>query len=139
VKTTAFTIRDFENLTGTAAPDTTIEGSLRMLLLYQGEDVSIDKLSVNDKSAYSILQKYSKSTPVRLTGITLEDALYYVTKGRPVIAMTDINKAVVIYGYDAFNIMIYDPATGKKVKMGIQDSTQLFQNAGNIFLSYLGQ
>jgi uncharacterized protein YvpB len=107
------------------------------MLLYQGLNVPVDKLSVNNSSAYAVLQKYSKCTPVRLTGITLDDALYYISKGRPVISMTGINQAVIIYGYDTFNIMVFDPATGKRVKMGIQDSTLLFGNAGNIFLSYL--
>jgi uncharacterized protein YvpB len=109
------------------------------MLLYQGETVPVEKLALNNNSAYDILQKYSNYTPVRLTGIALDDVLYYVSKGRPVIAMTGINKAVIIYGYDNFNIMMIDPATGKKVKMGILDSTQLFGDAGNIFISYLEQ
>ena len=49
--------------------------------------------------------------------------------------MTGYND-ILIYGYDA--IIIYDrPQTRKSVKIGLQDSRDLFENAGNIFISYL--
>jgi uncharacterized protein YvpB len=61
-----------------------------------------------------------------------------VSKGRPVIAMTSSTDAVLIYGYDAYNIYMIDPKQGKAVKKGIQDSTNLFENAGNIYISTVG-
>ena len=53
--------------------------------------------------------------------------------------MTDHKDAVIIYGYDAFNIIVMDPDTGKTDKIGINDGTRLFANAGNVYLSYLGE
>ena len=77
--------------------------------------------------------------PIRLTGTALDQVLYYVSKDRPVIAMTGHSDAVLIYGYDTYNIFLIDPSQGKTVKLGIQDSTQLFEKAGNVFISYLSQ
>jgi hypothetical protein len=145
VKATKNTISAIEQMNVEAAPGATVEECLKLLLAYQGnivsqgKSVSLQQLSLQNSSAYELLKKYSGNTPVRLTGATLDNVLYFVSEGRPVIAMTDLNDAVLIYGYDTFNIMVVNPATGKKVKMGIQDSAGLFEDAGNVFLSYLGQ
>lgn len=114
-----------------------IRGSLELMLKAQGLSIPTENINISSKSAYEILQTYAKYKPIRLSGISLDDALYYVAKGKPVFAMTDNNKAVVIYGYDAYNISVADPASGKKTKIGLQSGTKLFEEAGNIFISYL--
>lgn len=137
-KATKYIISDMEALMNNRPKDSnSIEACLELLLKYQRTPISMEQISGEGGTAYEILKKYSHYAPIRLTGVTLEDALYYVSKGRPIIAMTNINTAVLIYGYDAFNIMIIDPTAGKVVKMGIQDSAKMFENAGNIFISYL--
>ena len=136
-KPPAYTISQFENMNYLPSSGNTIVSCIRLVLAYQGVTVSEDQLSTADSSAYNVMKKYSKYTPVRLTGITPEDAFYYIAKGRPVIAMTDANHAIIIYGYDSFNIMVLDPSKGKVSKMGIQDSADIFTAAGNVFLSYL--
>lgn len=137
VKAGSSSISHFQNVTWTPSSDQTIVSCLKLVLDYQGVVISEDKLKSAGSSAYDMFKKYSKFTPIRLTGITLDDALYYISKGRPVIALTDTNHAVIIYGFDTFNIMMIDPSNLKTTKMGIQDSTQMFEAAGNVFLSYL--
>lgn len=137
VKAVKNTITSFEATSWDTSSDRTVEACLKLLLSYQRVPVSQKQLTIDDSSAYDVLKKYSKYTPIRLTGITLDDALYYVSKGRPVIAMTDVSHAVIIYGYDAFNIMIIDPSEYTTKKMGIGDSAKMFEAAGNVFLSYL--
>jgi hypothetical protein len=139
VKVTKKTINDFENLTWTASSEGTVESCLELMLTYQEVQATKEQLSVKSSSAYDVLKKYSKYTPIRLTGVTLDEVLYYVSEGRPVIAMTDTKNAVIIYGFDAFNILVIDPSMNKVVKMGIQDSVQLFKDAGSVFISYLKQ
>ncbi|MBP1757050.1 MAG: putative rane protein, partial [Firmicutes bacterium] len=139
VKPTKNTITAFETLPWKTTSTDSVETCIQLLLNYQKVNAKIEQLSVKDSSAYDVLHKYSKYTPIRLTGITLDDALYYIAKGRPVIAMKDVSRAVLIYGYDAFNIMIIDPSENKVTKLGIGDSAELFADAGNVFLSYLEQ
>jgi hypothetical protein len=139
VKAIKNTITEFENMTWTPSANDTVESCLKLVLDYQKVAVTKKQLEVINSSAYDVLKEYSRFTPVRLTGITLDDALYYVSEGRPVIAMTDIEDAVIIYGYDAFNILVLDPASNTVDKIGIQDSAKMFDDAGNVFLSYLGQ
>lgn len=113
----------------------TLSSCIRMLIRHSGKDPG--NVSVNASSVYEVLTANMEKTPVILTGSTLEEALYYIAKGRPVIAMTDYKNALLIYGYDGFNINVADPAEGKVRKVGLQDSKEMFEGAGNVFISYL--
>lgn len=115
----------------------TVESCIKLLARYLGKNIDYENLDTRRESAYEILGRYIDKVPVRLTGISLDQALYYVSEGRPLIAMTGYNEAVLIYGYDAYNVYIMDPKQGKAVKLGIQNSSELFEKAGNIFISYL--
>ena len=74
---------------------------------------------------------------ISLTGATLDEVLYFVFRGAPVYAMKNRTEAVVITGYNAGSITIYDPANGKYKSMSLRDAEELFEEAGNIFLSYI--
>lgn len=137
VKPTTSVVSYFKDLSGEAAAGSSVEACIDLMLRSQGISVNGSKLKTSGSSAFKILTKYSKYTPVNLTGITLDEALYYVAVGRPVIAFTGHKNALLIYGYDSFNIMVIDPVTKTKRKMGIGDSAKLFEKAGNIFISYL--
>lgn len=74
-----------------------------------------------------------------LTGCSLENVLYEVSAQRAVIARTGSDSSVVIVGYDQYNTYLLDPSTGEVKPYGRNDSTALFKNAGNMFITYLEQ
>ena len=76
-------------------------------------------------------------TIIDLSGCSLENVLYEISAQRAVIAKTGENSSVVIVGYDEYNTYLLNPSTGEVSPYGMNDSTALFQKAGNIFLSYL--
>jgi putative phosphoesterase len=76
-------------------------------------------------------------TVIDLTGCSLENVLYEISAQRAVIAKTGADTSVVIVGYDAYNTWLLNPATGEVSPYGMNDSTALFQQAGNVFISYL--
>ncbi len=78
-----------------------------------------------------------EGTVIDLSGCSLDSVLYCISAQRPVIAKTGNNTSVVIVGYDEYNTYLYDPGTGETTPYGMNDSTELFQAAGNIFISYL--
>jgi hypothetical protein len=136
VKSGENTILKIKGLNCTAS-NRTMETCIKLMLLYKGVQVNEDKLFLSDQSAYDAILKNSGLTPIRLTGAALDDVLYFVSCNRPVIAMTDTKNAVLIYGYDSFNITVIDPKTGQTKKIGIKDSNKMFEEAGNVFISYL--
>lgn len=76
-------------------------------------------------------------TVMDLSGCSLESVLYEVSAQRPVIAKTDADTSVVIIGYDEYNTYLYDPIKQEIYPYGMNDSTELFANAGNIFITYI--
>ncbi len=131
-------ISQFEGM-NLSTSQNTIESCIKLIGSYIGDNIDNKAFDLKSISVYEILISHLNLEPISLTGATLDQALYYVSNGRPVIAMTGHNDAVLIYGYDAYNIFMIDPKQGKTIKMGIQDGTQLFEKAGNVFISYLYQ
>lgn len=78
-----------------------------------------------------------KGTVIDLSGCTLDSVLYEVSAQRPVIAKTGSNSSVVIVGYDEYNTYIMDPSNGEVKPYGMNDSTELFEKAGNVFITYI--
>ena len=82
-------------------------------------------------------QMTDSASVIDLSGCSLDSVLYEVSAQRPVIAKTGSGTSVVIVGYDEYNTYLYDPGTGETYPYGMNDSTQLFANAGNVFISYM--
>ena len=76
-------------------------------------------------------------TVLNLTGCTLDQVLYQVCKGNPVIAKVNDTVNVVVIGYNTYNTILYYPETGEYGYYGINDSTNLFLEAGNVFVGYM--
>lgn len=116
--------------------ETSLESCLNMIRGYLSGK-NIERSMVSDNSLLSEMSDYIRATAVNLTGITLDEALYFINKGRPVIAMKSNMEAVLITGYDSFNITIIDPSAGKTSKVSLQTAEEMFEEAGNIFISYI--
>lgn len=76
-------------------------------------------------------------TVMDLSGCSLESVLYEVSAQRPIIAKTGADASVVIIGYDEYNTYLYDPVKQEIYPYGMNDSTELFAKAGNIFITYI--
>jgi hypothetical protein len=68
------------------------------------------------------------------SGCSVSQVLYFIDKGIPVIAYTGSDQYVLLTGYDAYNITIYDPRTQESWKMGMGDGTHYFNSLQNDFL-----
>jgi uncharacterized protein YvpB len=114
-----------------------VSACIQMLINYRNGFTNTASSNKMEGTAYEILRQTLGESAINLTGANLDSVLYYVTKKRPVIAMKDDNDAVLIIGYDAYNITVIDPELRRTMKIGLNDSTNMFKNAGNIFFSYL--
>lgn len=70
-------------------------------------------------------------------GCSLNQVLYYIDKGIPVIAYVDAGRYVLLSGYDQYNVTLYDPQTQETTKMGLNDATEYFKVLQNDFLCAL--
>lgn len=71
-----------------------------------------------------------------LTGCSLDAVLYYVNQDIPVLAMLENGEAVLVTGFNEFNLVLMEPSTGRLYKMGMNDATAMFAENGNCFITY---
>lgn len=109
---------------------------LDTMLKYGGVYKSTED-EIRTKSIVRVLSDNLDADVLDLSGCSLDDVLYYVSHGTPVMAMTGEGKAVVIIGYDAKNTILYDPSQERVYKMGMNDSGGMFERAGNRFITYV--
>ena len=96
------------------------------------------------KAAYDIIRSLGEFTESMNTdsGVTLVDArgcslnqvLYFIGQGYPVLAYVENGSYVLLNGFDQYNVSIFDPSTGQSVKMGLNDGGQYFANLKNDFI-----
>ena len=110
---------------------------MNAILEKEGINISVSALISQGETPKQILLNTLKDAAVLdLTGCTVDEILYYVSNGYPVFAMIGSNDAVLVVGYDANNVVLYDPAMGQTYKRTIADADEMFFNAGNIFFTY---
>ncbi len=112
-------------------------GNKKTKLILNLEDVpeAIKRASLDTNALQEALG--DEGAIIDLSGCTLDSVLYEISAQRPVIAKTGDNTSVVIIGYDEYNTYLYDPVKGETYPYGMNDSKDLFDKAGNIFISYV--
>ncbi|RDU25099.1 hypothetical protein [Anaerosacchariphilus polymeriproducens] len=110
---------------------------LTLMCQKKGRQIDAQKLLGEGGTVLSILKENINADVLSLSGCTLDEVLYFVSKGNPVLAMTDKEHAVLIVGYDELNISILDPVKGNTYKVGRNDSRTMFEGTGNVFVSYI--
>ncbi len=71
-----------------------------------------------------------------MTGCNLDSMLYYVNRDIPVLAILKNDEAVLITGFNEYNVVIMEPSTGRLYKKGMNDSAEWFRENGNYFITY---
>ena len=111
--------------------------ALSAILAAEGENIDVDDLLSQGQSVSAVMAAaLSDARVLNLTGTTLQEALYFVSRGTPVYAELD-GEAVIIASYDANNISLYDAKTGDSRKMGRNDAAAAFAAGGNVFITYI--
>ena len=112
--------------------------ALSALLNYAGENVQVHRLLEAGNSPVSIMSRTLKDNKVLdLTGITLQEALYYVDQGTPVYAQYSEDSAYLLVGYDAATVIVFDPMTDKDKRINLNEASEMFDSYGNVFAGYL--
>lgn len=90
------------------------------------------------KTAIQILEENMTGVQVLdLSGCSLDAVLYYVNQDIPVLAILEDGEAVLVTGFNEFNVVIMEPSTGKLYKKGMNDATTWFAENGNHFITYM--
>lgn len=113
---------------------------INAMLEKEGINISVSALISGGETPKNILKNTMKDARILdLTGCSIEEVLYYVSCGNPVFAMTGSNDAVLLVGYDASSVTIFDSVQGRNIRMNIAEAEELFAGAGNVFFTYLNR
>ena len=134
---TKHTITELMDLKG-AGENGALSACLDALLYYAGSGASSKDMLEAGISSDRFLESNIEGDALPLMNIDLSDVLYYVSKDSPVIASTP-GGPVLIIGYDMNNTIVYDPSLGTTHYVGMHDSEDMFEAAGNEFLTYINE
>ena len=111
---------------------------INAMLEKEGINISVSALIAGGETPKNILKNTMKDARILdLTGCSIEEVLYYVSCGNPVFAMIGSSDAVLLVGYDANNVIVFNPVENTTGRQSISDAGEVFADAGNVFFTYL--
>ena len=114
--------------------ESSLQAALEILLGAQRIYGDVGSYLAQGYTPYEILTEQSDGRVLDLSGCSVSMIEYYISQGYPVLAMQGEASAELITGYDQQNIIVTDPLTGESSRRGLNDSTQMYDGLGNLFL-----
>ena len=130
-------VAGMDKVTKVKSEEKSLAACLSMIASVNGKDISPEEIDIGEGSVTKLLKKYSGHTTRNLTGCTVDEILYYVSQGSPVLAKLSSNRYVIVMSYNATKIRYLDPVTGQSTAAGRTEVTNKLERAGKIFYSYL--
>ena len=115
----------------------TLSAALNRIFSYEGKTVDVAGEMAAGKKPIEILKEQFPENVLDLHGCSPEELCYILGKGTPIIAMTDLNNAVLLIGYNDSMITYVRPDTGEKVTVSYEELEALTAASGNTYLGYL--
>lgn len=111
---------------------------LDVMLKYEGIIRNSDYLLAQGQTVLEILQGNLEDVQILdMAGCDLDAMLYYINQDIPVLALLNDGEAVLVTGFNEYNVVIMNPKAGTLAKMGMNDATEWFRKNGNNFVTYV--
>ena len=115
----------------------TLTGLLDTVFRLEGAEANAAALAAEGLSAGEMLAEGLNRRTVSLEGCLVKQLYLFLAKGTPVLALNGDGAPVLIIGYDASNILLYNPSGGAAVRVGAEVAQKEFEKSGSVFLTYL--
>lgn len=132
----SYQIEEMEPLT-VNPNESSLSYCLRQMFFYEKQNVNVQAELAEGKSVLDLLGKYSGGEAVDLSRCTLEQLCYLIGKGTPVLAMTGMDRAILLTGYTEDSFTYIDPASGKKATADEADIRKMTAGSQNAFFGYV--
>lgn len=116
-------------------PSDSLQECIEMILLYEG--AAIPETMDMSGNPDDVLKRYLGKTGVNLVGCDVDNALFYLCQGAPVIAKLDEETYVLIISYNTATIRYYDPVSGEEHRLERYLIEEMFGEQGNQFFTYI--
>lgn len=110
---------------------------LDTIFKYEGLVRNSEYLLNKGQTVLQILEEnLNEARVLDMSGCNLDAMLYYVNLDIPVLAILNDGEAVLLTGFNEYNVVVMEPSTGKLYKKGMNDTTEWLQENGNYFVTY---
>lgn len=112
---------------------------LDTILKYEGIIRNSEYLFSQGQNAIDILEDNLEGAQILdMSGCNLDIVLYYVNQDIPVLAMLNDGNAVLLTGFNEYNVVIMDPTKDEPLfKKGMNDTKEWLEQNGNSFITYV--
>ena len=111
---------------------------LNTILKLEGIIRNSEYLLGQGQSVREILEEnLEDATILDLKGCSLDCVLYYVNHDIPVLALLKNEEAVLVTGFNDYQVVIMNPSKETLAKMGMSDAAEWFEENGNSFITYI--
>ena len=110
---------------------------LDIMLRQVGNPIETFELLAAGKSCQEILGMAPEEYPwMDITGCSLESLLFYIDRDIPVMVLYDTGEAILITGFNQFNIVVMDPVARKLGYMSRSDAKAMLESTNNQVFTY---
>lgn len=114
-----------------------LAGCLEMIAKVNGRQVKASQIDTEGKKPVKLVKEYSGCKAYDISGCTVDQVLYYISKGYPVLTKYSANRYVILMSYNSTKLRYLDPVTGKSTAVDRKSLTERFEKSGNKFYTYL--
>lgn len=112
--------------------------AISIVLARENVGISVSDLVATGQTPLQVMQSTLKESKVlELKECTIDEVLYFLDQGTPVIARTGADKAILLTGYTANNVSYYDPASRQNRNISYEDMAGLLERGGNYMIAYV--
>lgn len=111
---------------------------ISIMLKREGAGIGVSDLIDAGQTPIEIVTSAFKDYQVlELKGSVMDELMYFVDQGTPVLAKTGDNQAILLIGYSANYVYYYEPNSGQTKTIGYEEMDELFYQGGNYFIAYV--
>ncbi len=132
-------VAGMDQVTKVSSNKKSLAGCLQMIAKVNGKQVALNDIKTDGKNVVDLVEKYSGHPAYNLSGCSIDQLLYYVSKGSPILAKYNSKRYVIVMSYNSSKLRYLDPVTGKSEAVSREALTNTFMKAGNRFYTYLNE
>lgn len=114
----------------------TLAACLERMLQVEGVTADVQKELEAGLTPKEVLTKYCGGEGLNLTGCTVEEILYTISRETPVTVLVGDGNSILLIGYNKSNIAYLDPATGERKSVSKETMDRMMAAAGNVVIAY---
>lgn len=132
-----YTIDDQIKIVTVETESSSLAACMQMALEYSGVEADITELENYQGNIETLFDEKLGYSGIRLTDVSVDVVLYYLSKGVPVIARLSGDHYVLLTSYNGVALRYIDPLTGVSTREDRTTLSNQLAQAGGVYITYV--